>query len=161
MARNKHRVLFLCLGNICRSPLAEGVFRREVERRGLSHELLIDSAGTSSWHVGEAPDERGQAVARRNGVDISMQRSRKLRESDFLEFDWIVAMDPSNADAARRRKPGGTTARVVEFVDYVPGDPPHEVPDPYYGGPGGFDTVFALLERGAGPLLDAVLADGS
>jgi len=152
-------VLFLCLGNICRSPLAEGVFRAEVERRGLADELHIDSAGTGGWHVDESPDPRSVAVARDHGVDISRQRARRLAADDFTGFDWIVAMDRDNLRTARDRRPGGAKARLVQFMDYVPDAPGSDVPDPYYGGPQGFQHVYDLLAAGAGPLLDAILAE--
>jgi len=151
-------VLFLCLGNICRSPLAEGVFRAEVERRGLGSRFHIDSAGTGSWHVGEPPDGRSVAVARTHGVDISGLRARQLAPMDYERFDWIVAMDGDNLRAAQTRRPEGASTRVVRFMDYVPGGHGGDVPDPYYGGPKGFQQVYDLLASGAGVLLDAMLA---
>lgn len=155
-------VVFVCLGNICRSPLAEGVFRAEVGRRGITNRFRIDSCGTGGWHVGEGPDPRSVEVAARHGVDIAAQRSRKLAPTDYTDFDWLVAMDRHNArDLAASRAPGAT-CRIVQFMDYV--DPPQgaDVPDPYYGGPGGFDHVYELLACGMGPLLDAILeADGA
>ncbi|PKN56203.1 MAG: low molecular weight phosphotyrosine protein phosphatase [Deltaproteobacteria bacterium HGW-Deltaproteobacteria-14] len=155
---NQTSVLFLCLGNICRSPLAEGVFRAEVTRRGLAGEVRVDSAGTGAWHVGEPPDPRSVAVARDNGVDISQQSARRLVVEDFERFDWIVAMDGDNLRTARERQPKGAHARLVPFMDYVPNAPGRDVPDPYYGGQQGFAHVYALLAAGAGPLLDAVIA---
>ena len=151
-------VLFLCLGNICRSPLAEGVFRAEVERRGLAADIHVDSAGTGAWHVGEGPDPRSVAVAHEHGVDISEQRARRLDPEDFDRFDWIVAMDRDNLRTARSRRPHVDGARLVTFMEYVPDAPSGDVPDPYYGGPQGFAHIYALLAAGAGPLLDAVLA---
>lgn len=151
-------VLFLCLGNICRSPLAEGVFRAEVERRGLAASFHIDSAGTGAWHAGEPPDARSVAVARAHGVDISGQRARQLVGHDFGRFDWIVAMDGDNFRAASMRLPADARARVVRFMDFVPNAPGADVPDPYYGGPKGFQHVYDLLAAGAGPLLDAIVA---
>ena len=150
-------VLFVCLGNICRSPLAEGVFRGELARRGLEGDFRVDSCGTGGWHVGEPPDPRSTEVAARHGVDIAGQRSRKLSREDFADFDWLVAMDRQNARDILARKPSGATSRVVRFMDYVPSAPGLDVPDPYYGGPGGFDRVYELLARGMGPLLDAML----
>ena len=150
-------VLFICLGNICRSPLAEGVFRAELTRRGLTEAFNVDSCGTGGWHAGEGPDPRSVEVAARHGVDISMQRSRKLTQGDFSAFTWLVAMDRANARDTLARMPGGGSSRVVRFMDYVPNPPGPDVPDPYYGGPGGFDEVYDLLTRGMTPLLDAIL----
>ena len=131
-------VLFVCLGNICRSPLAEGVFRAELARRGLEGSFRVDSCGTGGWHVGEPPDPRSTEVAARHGVDIAGQRSRKLSNDDYAEFDWLVAMDRNNARDILARKPSGATCQVVQFMDHVPSAPGPDVPDPYYGGPGGF-----------------------
>lgn len=159
---SKTSVLFLCLGNICRSPLAEGIFRAEVGRRGLGDRFHIDSAGTGGWHAGEAPDPRSVSTARARGVDISGQRARQLRGEDFDRFDWIVAMDGDNLQTALSRRPASARARVVPFMDYVADAPEDGVPDPYYGGPGGFDRVYDLLAAGAGPLLDAIVGgDGA
>jgi len=150
-------VLFLCLGNICRSPLAEGIFRAEIERRGLAADFRVDSAGTGAWHAGEPPDRRSVAIARDNGIDISAQRARQLRESDYHAFDWIVAMDRDNLQTAERRRPStGGKARVVAFMGFVPDAPVDDVPDPYYGGPQGFQRVFDLLSAGMAPLLAAI-----
>lgn len=153
---SKNSVLFLCLGNICRSPLAEGIFRAEVARRGLADRFDIDSAGTGGWHAGEAPDPRSVSTARARGVDIAAQRARQLRVEDFDRFDWIVAMDRDNLDTALSRRPASARARVVAFMDFVEGAPEDAVPDPYYGGPQGFERVYDLLAAGAGPLLDAI-----
>ena len=150
-------ILFVCLGNICRSPLAEGVFRAELALRGLGGRFRVDSCGTGGWHVGERPDPRSTEVAARHGVDISGQRSRKLADTDFGSFDWLVAMDRSNARDTLARKPPAAACRVVQFMDFVDPRPGPDVPDPYYGGPGGFDRVYELLARGVGPLLDRVL----
>lgn len=154
-----HAVLFVCLGNICRSPLAEGLFRAAVERRGLTDRFFIDSCGTSGWHVGEPPDRRSIEVAMDNGVDISEQRSRQLAPGDYARFQWLVAMDESNEDSLQGRAPNGSTAHIVRFTTYVPGEAPRDVPDPYYGGGRGFQVVHDLLERGCDALIDAVLAD--
>lgn len=156
-----HGVLFVCLGNICRSPLAEGVFRAEVERRGLGQRVRIDSCGTAGYHVGEPPDPRSVATARGHGLDISKQRGRQLRREDYRGFDFIVAMDSDNFRTIVQRAPTGASARIVRFTDFVPAPRPADVPDPYYGGPSGFEEVYQLLLRGAGALLDEVLAPRS
>lgn len=150
------RVVFVCLGNICRSPLAEGAFRRHVEDRGLSAQFEIDSAGTAGYHVGELPDPRSVEVAQRNGVDLTAQRSRKLVPGDLDHFDVVVAMDRSNL---RNIKTLGTgRAALVLMRDEAPGPPGREVPDPYYGGPGGFDAVWAQVDESTRCLLDRLCA---
>lgn len=151
-------VLFVCLGNICRSPLAEGVFRAEVSGRAGLAGLAIDSCGTGGWHVGEPPDPRSVEVAAKHGIDISRQRARQLAPEDYRRFDWLVAMDDTNLGTVQQRRPRDATARIVAFMGYVPGAGGGDVPDPYYGGAGGFQRVFDLLSAGAGPLLHAVLA---
>jgi protein-tyrosine phosphatase len=158
------RVLFVCLGNICRSPLAEGAMRALLARRGLDGAFTVDSAGTIGHHAGEAPDPRSVAEARRRGVDISGQRSRQLMPEDFDRFDWIVAMDARNlADAAElRRSRPSARARLVAMMDHIPVALRRGldgVPDPYYGGPEGFADVWDLLSAGVEPLLDAMLAE--
>ncbi len=154
----KTSVLFVCLGNICRSPLAEVVFKAAVERRGLSKEIEVDSCGTGAWHVGEQADRRMRQTARRHGLDLERHRARQLQAKDLRDFDWVVAMDRSNLQGilSLHKKKGGS-ARIAPFMDYVPGDEGPDVPDPYYGGPSGFDRVHDILLRGADPLLDAVL----
>lgn len=137
-------VLFVCLGNICRSPLAEGVFRH-LTRHHAGEMLVIDSAGTGAWHQGEGPDPRSVAVAARHGIDISSQRARQVVAADFARFDVILAMDGSNLSDLRRMAPARATAKVRLFLDA----PPRDVPDPYYGGADGFEAVFAMVEQGA------------
>jgi protein-tyrosine phosphatase len=153
-------VLFLCLGNICRSPLAEGAFVDAVKNAGLT--AHVDSAGTGGWHAGERPDPRSIAVAREFGVDISHQRARQLRGDDFATFDWIIAMDPDNVRNAARMRPTGdrfAKARLVPFIDFVPTQSRRGhlgVPDPYYGELDGFRDVWALLGAGMPDLVAAV-----
>lgn len=144
-------VLFVCLGNICRSPLAEGVFRDLARREGLAVE--VDSAGTGDWHVGHPPDRRAQAVAARNGLDIAGLRARQVTPDDFRRFDHIVAMDASNLANLEAMRPADATAKVARLLDYAPATGVADVPDPYYGGPEGFDETHRLVEAGARGLL--------
>ena len=146
-------VLFVCLGNICRSPLAEGVFRHKAEKAGLASKFRIDSAGTGAWHVGNQPDARGQQVAAQRGIDMSGQRARQLETEDFHAFDFIFAMDRSNLANIERFRPEGSTAQsalFLEFAELGMG----EVPDPYYGGSDGFDTCLDLIESGCEAILE-------
>ncbi|AHE54330.1 low molecular weight protein-tyrosine-phosphatase [Sphingomonas sanxanigenens] len=147
-------VLFVCLGNICRSPLAEAALHAEAERRGL--DLLVDSAGTGGWHAGDAPDRRAQAVARRNGVDISGLRARQVTPGDFRRFDRIVALDPQNLGDLRRIRPADATADLSLLLDHVPGRAGEAVADPYYGDDAGFDVTWADVTAGARALADAI-----
>jgi protein-tyrosine phosphatase len=148
-------VLFVCLGNICRSPLAEGVTRHLAGELGLGDRIRIESAGTGSWHVGEAPDPRSREVARRNGVSLDGQRARRVAPEDLHEFDLVVAMDRSNLDAleALVERHGGS-ARLALLRDFDPEPGDGEVPDPYYGGPDGFDRVYEMVRRSCRRLLD-------
>ncbi|RJF90803.1 low molecular weight protein-tyrosine-phosphatase [Sphingomonas cavernae] len=140
-------VLFVCLGNICRSPLAEAAFRAEAERQGL--EVEVDSAGTGDWHLGHAPDTRAQAVARRNGIDISAYRARQVEPADFTRYDHIIALDESNLANLRAMKPEGATAAISLLLDHVAGREGDAVADPYYGDDSGFDTTWADVVAGA------------
>lgn len=147
------RVLFVCLGNICRSPTAEGVFRTRAAAADLR--CIVDSAGTGAWHVGEAPDRRAQAEARKRGYDLSHQRARQATADDFRNFDLIFAMDRSNlANLTRLRPEGG--AKLALFLDLLPDQPLREVPDPYYED--GFDTVLGLIEDGCDALITRIRA---
>jgi len=152
-----HSILFVCLGNICRSPLAEGVFRHRVEEAGLEGQFRIVSAGTGGWHVGDPPDPRSCAVAEARGVSLEGQTGRQIAPSDFDDFDLIVAMDRSNLSDLRRMAGADRHARLVLLREYdrEPGD--GEVPDPYYGGPGGFDRVFEMVDRCCEQLLETLL----
>jgi len=140
-------VLFVCLGNICRSPLAEAAFRAEAERLGLEAE--IDSAGTGDWHVGHPPDRRAQAVARRNGIDISHLRARRVRPEDFDRFDHIVALDRENLANLEAMRPPGARARLSLLLDHVEGREGDAVADPYYGDDARFDEVWRDASDGA------------
>ena len=148
------RVLFVCAGNICRSPLAEGVFQNLVRARGLGAHYEVDSAGTGGWHAGEAPDGRSIAVARRNGVELT-SRARQVHPPDLSDFDWVIAMDGENLSDLRalaRAHGGGARIHLLREFDPEPGD--RQVPDPYYGGPEGFDHVFTMVHRSCSALLD-------
>ncbi|KAI8818387.1 protein-tyrosine phosphatase [Fimicolochytrium jonesii] len=140
-----HRVLFVCLGNICRSPMAEAVFAHITKERGLSSQFKIDSAGTAGYHVGDSPDTRSMATCRKNGVDVS-HVGRQVSKSDFTDFDWVLCMDESNLRDLQRIQPKGSKAKVQLFGDFDPeGD--RIIRDPYYGGPEGFDRNFAQVTR--------------
>lgn len=140
-------VLFVCLGNICRSPLAEAAFRGEAERLGLDVE--IDSAGTGDWHIGRPPDQRAIAVARRNGVDISHLRARQIGPEDFRRFDHIVALDAQNLADLRALRPVDGKAELSLLLDHVPGRERQAVADPYYGEAAHFDVTWHHVTEGA------------
>ena len=151
------KILFVCLGNICRSPTAEGVFRHVVAREGLSERFEIDSAGTAAYHAGEAPDRRSTEAARRRGVMLEGQ-ARKVRDADFATYDLLLAMDESNYENLLLLAPDDEArAKVRLFRDYDPASPEgSSVPDPYYGGPAGFDEVLDLCEAASEGLLASV-----
>lgn len=140
-------VLFVCLGNICRSPLAEAAMRAEAGRLGL--DVHADSAGTADWHVGRPPDPRAQAVALRHGIDISTYRGRQVRADDFRRFSHIVALDRNNLADLRRLAPDDATARLSLLLDHAPGRAGQAVADPYYGDDAGFDVTWADVIAGA------------
>jgi protein-tyrosine phosphatase len=147
------RVLFVCLGNICRSPTAEGVFRTVVERAGLLQHIEIDSAGTHAYHVGEPPDARAQAAAQRRGVDLSGLRGRRATRVDIERFDYILAMDEENYQNLQALSPQGLEHKIRLFLEFAPQRPEREVPDPYFGGEGGFERVLDMIEEASEGLL--------
>ena len=149
----KHRILFVCLGNICRSPMAEGVFRRVVEEGNMRHLFEIDSAGMGDWHKGEAPDHRAQKAARGRGVDISGQSARKVELEDFEVFDLVLAMDGSDISDLYEIAPHAARPKIRRFLSYAPHLGTGDVPDPYYGGEQGFDHALDLIEAAARGLL--------
>jgi len=152
------RVLFVCLGNICRSPLAEAVFRHQVAERGWTERFEIDSAGTSGWHRGAPPDTRSAEVARRRGIDLA-GASRKVTAMDLRRFDYVIAMDEENLDALQElRDASGGTAQVRRLREFEPGARSLDVPDPYYGGARGFEDVLDLVEDACEELLDELRA---
>jgi len=150
-------VLFVCMGNICRSPLAEGIFRHRLAERAAHLNVTIDSAGTHSYHVGDPPDQRAQTAAARRGIDISMLGARKVVEIDFERFDYILVMDDENRRALLQRSEPEYHAKVRLFLDYSRANPGAEVPDPYYGGPAGFERVIDLIEEATEGLLDEIV----
>jgi protein-tyrosine phosphatase len=150
-------VLFVCLGNICRSPLAEAAFRREAERVGLR--VRIDSAGTGAWHVGEPPDPRAIAVAARHGVDISRLRARQVAPEDFRRFDAIVALDQENLRALKRMQPTDGAARLSLLLDHVEGREGEPVADPYYGAADHFELTWSDVAQGAKALARRIAAE--
>lgn len=150
------RVLFVCLGNICRSPTAEAVFRECVRRAGLEAHVDIDSAGTHAYHVGEPPDRRAQTAAARRGIDMSALRGRRAVEQDIHTFDYVLAMDRENYENLLSICPEGLEHKVQLLMAYAPQRPEQEVPDPYYGGPGGFDRVLDMVEEAAEGLLQTL-----
>jgi len=158
-ANSKRRVLFVCLGNICRSPTGEGVFQALVRERGLSSRVEVDSAGTGSWHVGDPADRRMQEAAGDRGYELT-SRARQATPEDFHDFDLIVAMDRSNRDNLAAIAPHGARAELRLFSDFLPPGSPRDVPDPYYGGPQGFERVLDLIEEGSAQILNHLL-DGS
>jgi protein-tyrosine phosphatase len=148
------RILFVCMGNICRSPIAQGVFENVLRREGLEDEVFVDSAGTGSWHVGEPPDERAQSSARLRGLDLSSQRARRIEPEDCQNFDYILTMDEDNYQ--RVYSLCQESAVVRPFLDFATDSPEREVPDPYHGGPEGFERVLDLVEEASEGLLKDV-----
>ena len=147
------KVLFVCMGNICRSPTAHGVFQKMVDNQSLGHLIEVDSAGTHAYHVGEAPDPRAQAVAQRRGVDLSPLRARKVKAADFEMFDYVLVMDDDNYQNLDLICPPGREEKLSLFLDYAPTMREREVPDPYYGGESGFERVLDLIEAASEGLL--------
>jgi len=140
----KQSILFVCLGNICRSPLAEGVFRAVLVERGMADDFLIDSTGMGDWHLGQAPDPRAIAIARANGVDISGQRARGIRQEDFGRFDLILGMDRKNIAELNEIAPDAFRDRIHLFLDFADSGA-EEVPDPYFGDAAGFNETYRLI----------------
>jgi protein-tyrosine phosphatase len=150
------RILFVCTGNICRSPTAEAVFRHLLGEAGLGG-IAVDSAGTHGYHVGEPPDERTQEAAALRGYDLSTQTARRIAREDFAEFDLILAMDEGHHAQLVRQAPMAHREKVQMFLDFAPGTGRRGVPDPYYGGQEGFELVLDLVEAGARGLLAHVM----
>lgn len=149
-----YSILFVCLGNICRSPLAEAALREEARRRRL--DLVIDSAGTGDWHSGEPPDHRARAVALKNGVDISALRARQVSRADFRRFTHIIALDEQNLADLRRLAPAEAAAELSLLLDWIPGREGQGVIDPWFGDEAGFDVTWAEVTEAARRLADAL-----
>jgi len=145
------KVLFVCLGNICRSPTAEAVFKQRGQEAGL--DIIIDSAGTGAWHAGEPPDPRAIEHGKRRGYDFSGQTARKVTSADFSQFDYVLAMDKTNLIELRRICPAGYSGHLSRFLEFAPNTSIKNVPDPYYGGKDGFETVIDLIERASDGLI--------
>ena len=153
------RVLFVCLGNICRSPTAEGVFRTLVTKHGHADRITVDSAGTHAYHIGSPPDARAQAAARQRGIDISGLRGRRVEREDFRAYDYVLAMDEDNYEHLSALCPAGERRRLHLLMDFAPGLGQREVPDPYRGGGDGFDTVLDMIETASEGLLGHILEE--
>lgn len=147
------KVLFVCMGNICRSPTAEAVFRAKVQEAGLEHSILIDSVGTHDYHIGDPPDQRTQRAASQRGYDMSMLRGRQVEVADFTRFDYVLAMDNANMAILYRLCPKEQRDRLGLFLEYAQHHKQREVPDPYYGGEDGFERVLDMVEDAAEGLL--------
>lgn len=139
-------VLFVCLGNICRSPTAHGVLEQMVKAEKLDHHIIVDSCGTGAWHIGQPPDDRTQKIAQLKGYDLAHLRARRIDASDFENFDYILAMDTRNLAEIIKKAPPDYSGRIQLFLDFSPDKNLMEVPDPYYGGNDGFERVFNLVE---------------
>ncbi|MBI3901995.1 MAG: low molecular weight phosphotyrosine protein phosphatase [Nitrosomonadales bacterium] len=150
------RVLFICMGNICRSPTAEAVFRARIEAAELGQNILIDSAGTHDYHIGEPPDARTQHAASRRGYDMSMLRGRQVEVADFRRFDYVLAMDHANLAILQRLRPHDAESHLGLFLEFATGHEAREVPDPYYGGADGFERVLDMVEDAAEGLLQHI-----
>ncbi len=150
------KVLFVCMGNICRSPTAQGVFEKLVSEHALAERIVIDSAGTHAYHIGDVPDARASAAAMRRGIDLSSQRARRVSPADFDQFDYVLAMDSSNyADLSGLCSPE-QVPKLQLFLEFASVPDTKEVPDPYYGGATGFERVLDLIEEASAGLLETI-----
>ncbi|MFZ2542160.1 MAG: low molecular weight protein-tyrosine-phosphatase [Gallionella sp.] len=154
--KNKVSVVFICMGNICRSPTAETVFRRYVENAGLSESILIDSAGTHDFHIGDPPDLRTQRAAQQRGYDMSALRGRQVEADDFRRFDYVLAMDKANLTILQHLAPPDSDTHAQLLLEYARHHTEREVPDPYYGGADGFEHVLDMVEDASEGLLQHI-----
>ncbi|MGZ5006767.1 MAG: low molecular weight protein-tyrosine-phosphatase [Methylobacter sp.] len=161
MSKEKIKVLFVCMGNICRSPTAEGVFTKLVKDHQLEARFSIDSAGTHAYHVGNAPDLRSQSAARERGIDLSDLRARQVIHGDFEDFDYVLAMDDENYSILVSACPEQHKSKIKYFLDYAPHLKERQVPDPYYGGAYGFERVLDMVEEASAGFLNALRESGS
>lgn len=148
----------VCMGNICRSPMAEGIFRREIAKAGLQDQVSIDSAGTHSYHIGEPPDSRAQSAISRRGVDISGLRGRQVADADFDAFDFILAMDEGNLGILKHNAPSHAHGKIRLLLSYSSKYPNQEVPDPYYGGASGFENNLDMIEDAVQGVIEEIQA---
>lgn len=161
MNHGKIKVLFVCMGNICRSPTAEGVFRRQVSEAGQADLVVIDSAGTHNYHIGSPPDNRAQQAALQRGYDLSGLRGRQVGARDFYEFDYILPMDRENLANLSQICPPQEQHKLKLFMEFSRGYSEREVPDPYYGGNQGFENVLNMVEDAGLGLLEEILASNT
>ena len=155
----KKKILFVCLGNICRSPAAEGVFKKKIKDRNLENLFTVDSAGTGSWHVGNLADPRMRETALTRGIELT-SRSRKIQENDLYEFDYILVMDSDNLNAVKsliKDKLNPINSKIKLILSYSKDSKLVEVPDPYYGGQNGFEKVLDLLDEAIDRLIDSLI----
>lgn len=152
----KVKVLFVCMGNICRSPTAQGVFERLVKEQGVADRIFVDSAGTHAYHIGEQPDRRSQAAAWERGIDLSAQRARQVQVCDLDDFDYVLVMDKANLREVVRLSSEGQRDRIHLFMKFANRWQEDEVPDPYYGGNDGFERVLDMVEDAAEGLLEHI-----
>ena len=157
---HKVSVLFVCLGNICRSPTAHGVFQGMVNSAGLGDVIAVDSAGTGDWHIGHSPDQRTAQVAQTKGYDLTELRARLVTSDDFAQFDYVIAMDSANLSDLKAMQPADYSGHLSLFLDFSQQNSHSEVPDPYYGGDNGFELVFNLVEEASQGLLQHIQAKG-
>ena len=155
-SKKKTSVLFVCMGNICRSPTAEGIFRHMINEKNISDFFITDSAGTHAYHVGAPPDHRAQDTAESRGIDLSDLRGRKVCVTDFDKFDYILAMDKDNYEILDEMCPAHKKNQLMLFLDFAKGLAFDEVPDPYYGGTKGFEKVFDMLENASSGLIEHI-----